>query len=117
MSIYFQAPQPTLRIGPAVNTGDGRDCKPTGDRRDNGRSSDRRSPIQLAAAAVAASLTTAPASAWRCGAVVTREGKNLKSVLWPSVAELTGGRFKINLLRAGQIVPAAQAFDAVAAAR
>jgi len=29
------------------------------------------------------------------------------------VAELTGGRFKINLFAAGQIVPAAQAFDAV----
>jgi TRAP-type mannitol/chloroaromatic compound transport system substrate-binding protein len=29
------------------------------------------------------------------------------------VAELTGGRFKINLFSAGQIVPAAQAFDAV----
>src|SRR5690606_20316619 len=29
------------------------------------------------------------------------------------IAELTGGRFKINLFSAGQIVPAAQAFDAV----
>lgn len=29
------------------------------------------------------------------------------------VGELTGGRFKINLFSAGQIVPAAQAFDAV----
>lgn len=29
------------------------------------------------------------------------------------VAELTGGRFRINLFAAGQIVPAAQAFDAV----
>ncbi len=29
------------------------------------------------------------------------------------VAELTGGRFRINLFSAGQIVPAAQAFDAV----
>lgn len=29
------------------------------------------------------------------------------------VAELTGGKFKINLFSAGQIVPAAQAFDAV----
>lgn len=29
------------------------------------------------------------------------------------VAELTGGRFKLNLFAAGQIVPAAQAFDAV----
>jgi TRAP-type mannitol/chloroaromatic compound transport system substrate-binding protein len=29
------------------------------------------------------------------------------------VGELTGGRFKINLFAAGQIVPAAQAFDAV----
>lgn len=29
------------------------------------------------------------------------------------MAELTGGRFKINLFAAGQIVPAAQAFDAV----
>lgn len=29
------------------------------------------------------------------------------------VSELTGGRFKINLFAAGQIVPAAQAFDAV----
>ena len=82
----------------------------------------RRLALQgtLAGAAAAALATPMIASAqatvtWRMQALwdggTTPQKYEEKFVA--RIAELTGGRFKINLFAAGQIVPAAQAFDAV----
>ncbi|RRD57485.1 C4-dicarboxylate ABC transporter substrate-binding protein [Comamonadaceae bacterium OH2545_COT-014] len=82
----------------------------------------RRLLKSAAAGAAAAAALAAPAVARAQSAVTWR-----MQALWDGgttpqkfeeqfvkrVAELTGGRFKINLFAAGQIVPAAQAFDAV----
>lgn len=82
----------------------------------------RRAWLKTAAAGTAAAAVAAPGVA-RAQATVTWR----MQALWDGgttpqkfeeqfvqrVAELTGGRFKINLFAAGQIVPAAQAFDAV----
>ncbi len=83
----------------------------------------RRRLIQTALAATATAGVAAPLAVQAQGASVTWR----MQALWDGgttpqkfeerfvarVAELTGGRFKINLFAAGQIVPAAQAFDAV----
>lgn len=83
----------------------------------------RRHLIKTAVAATATAAVAAPLTARAQGASVTWR----MQALWDGgttpqkfeerfvarVAELTGGRFKINLFAAGQIVPAAQAFDAV----
>lgn len=78
----------------------------------------RTSLASVAAAGVAAPLAVqaqAPAVTWRMQALwdggTTPQKYEEKFVA--RVAELTGGRFRINLFAAGQIVPAAQAFDAV----
>ncbi|AOW14482.1 C4-dicarboxylate ABC transporter substrate-binding protein [Hydrogenophaga crassostreae] len=83
----------------------------------------RRQILKSAIASAAAVGVAAPLAAHAQGATVTWR----MQALWDGgttpqkfeekfvarVAELTGGRFKINLFAAGQIVPAAQAFDAV----
>lgn len=83
----------------------------------------RRNLLKTALATTAAAGVAAPLAAHAQGASVTWR----MQALWDGgttpqkfeerfvarVAELTGGRFKINLFAAGQIVPAAQAFDAV----
>jgi TRAP-type mannitol/chloroaromatic compound transport system substrate-binding protein len=83
----------------------------------------RRHVIKTAIAAAATAGVAAPLAVHAQGAGVTWR----MQALWDGgttpqkfeerfvarVAELTGGRFKINLFAAGQIVPAAQAFDAV----
>jgi TRAP-type mannitol/chloroaromatic compound transport system substrate-binding protein len=83
----------------------------------------RRQIIKTAAAATAAVGLSAPMLVRAQSASVTWR----MQALWDGgttpqkfeerfvarVAELTGGRFKINLFAAGQIVPAAQSFDAV----
>lgn len=85
-----------------------------------------QSPVarrQIIKSALAATVVATPLLAQAQGASVTWR----MQALWDGgttpqkyeerfaarVAELTGGRFKINLFAAGQIVPAAQAFDAV----
>ena len=77
-----------------------------------------KTTLTTAAAAAAAVPLTAQAQAtvtWRMQALwdggTTPQKFEEKFVA--RVAELTGGRFRINLFAAGQIVPAAQAFDAV----
>ncbi len=89
----------------------------------NERKIQRRGVIRGALAGAAALTAAAPQLARAQSASVTWR----MQALWDGgttpqkyeekfvarVAELTGGRFKINLFSAGQIVPAAQAFDAV----
>ncbi|MCC7152266.1 MAG: TRAP transporter substrate-binding protein DctP [Rubrivivax sp.] len=69
----------------------------------------------VAAAAPQIARAQSPSVTWRMQALwdggTTPQKYEEKFVA--RVAELTGGRFKINLFSAGQIVPAAQAFDAV----
>lgn len=72
----------------------------------------------VAAAAAAAPLAVhaqSPAVTWRMQALWDggTTPQKFEERFVARVAELTGGRFKINLFAAGQIVPAAQAFDAV----
>ena len=83
----------------------------------------RRQIIKTAVAATAVASVAVPTTVRAQGAATTWR----MQALWDGgttpqkfeerfvarVAELTGGRFKINLFAAGQIVPAAQAFDAV----
>jgi TRAP-type mannitol/chloroaromatic compound transport system substrate-binding protein len=83
----------------------------------------RRRILKTALASAAAAGVTTPLAVHAQGTSVTWR----MQALWDGgttpqkfeerfvarVAELTGGRFKINLFSAGQIVPAAQAFDAV----
>ena len=83
----------------------------------------RRRLLKTALATTATAAVAAPLAVRAQGASVTWR----MQALWDGgttpqkfeerfvarVAELTGGRFKINLFSAGQIVPAAQAFDAV----
>jgi len=83
----------------------------------------RRGLLKTSLAGVAVAATAAPlavhaqspAVTWRMQALwdggTTPQKYEERFVA--RVAELTGGRFKINLFAAGQIVPAAQAFDAV----
>lgn len=63
----------------------------------------------------AVSRAQAPAVTWRMQALWDggTTPQKFEERFVARVGELTGGRFKINLFAAGQIVPAAQAFDAV----
>lgn len=82
----------------------------------------RRRLIQSAVAGAAAAAAAAPrvASAqstvtWRMQALWDggTTPQKFEELFVKRVSDLTGGRFRINLFAAGQIVPAAQAFDAV----
>ncbi|MBL0945128.1 MAG: TRAP transporter substrate-binding protein DctP [Hydrogenophaga sp.] len=74
-----------------------------------------KTALAASAAAPLALHAQSPAVTWRMQALwdggTTPQKYEERFVA--RVAELTGGRFKINLFAAGQIVPAAQAFDAV----
>ena len=83
----------------------------------------RRGLLKTSLAGVAVAATAAPlavhaqspAVTWRMQALWDggTTPQKFEERFVARVAELTGGRFKINLFAAGQIVPAAQAFDAV----
>jgi TRAP-type mannitol/chloroaromatic compound transport system substrate-binding protein len=82
----------------------------------------RRSLIKSALAGAAVAGLAAPQVAraqstvtWRMQALWDggTTPQKFEEMFVARVAELTGGRFKINLFAAGQIVPPAQAFDAV----
>lgn len=82
----------------------------------------RRNLLKTAAVGTAAAALAAPGIAraqtsvtWRMQALWDggTTPQKFEEQFVKRVAELTGGRFKINLFAAGQIVPAAQAFDAV----
>ncbi len=81
----------------------------------------RRAVLSVSAAFVALSLTAAPTLAqeekvsWRMQALWDggTTPQNYEQKFVDRVAELTNGNFQIELFSAGQIVPPAQAFDAV----
>lgn len=80
----------------------------------------RRVLLKTAVGTAAGTALAAPAIAqqqvtWRMQALwdANTTPQKFEERFVARVAELTGGRFKINLFSAGQIVPAAQAFDAV----
>ena len=84
--------------------------------------SSRRGLLRGAAAVAAVTAVSAPRLAaaqqtvtWRMQALWDggTTPQKFEETFVARVAELTGGRFKLNLFAAGQIVPAAQAFDAV----